>query len=321
MSEGNLFYQEFMSVIRRKVPHRATLANAITDLLDIDKDAVYRRLRGEVNFTFTEMALIARNMGISLDSIARIENKQSRPCQMNISRQVNPTAIDYEMFEGHVNLLKSIKDDPETLLHDAGNIFAHYLYQDYEYLTRFHLFRWNRASGFGDSRPFHEITIPERLRTLQIETCQYARHIKLSYFTFDSFIFQRLVTKIKFFAQIRLIKEEDVCLIKSDLMTFLHNLEKLAEKGKYEDTGNEVHLMISDISADSNYSCLKTRNIKLTLFRTFLLNAIVSFDEVVYHETIAWIHSLQKMSSLISFSGERLRTAFFDSQRKIIDTL
>ena len=310
-----------MSVIRKKISHRATLVNVITDLLDIDKDAVYRRLRGEVNFTFTEMAIISRNMGISLDSIAGIENKQSRPTKMNISRQVNPAEVDYEMFEGHVNLLKSIKDEPGTQINEAGNIFSHYLYQDYEYLTRFHLFRWNRASGFGDAKPFHEITIPERLRTLQIETCNYARHIKKTYFTFDSHIFQRLVTKIKLFTQIRLINEEDVCLIKNDLKMFLANLEKLAVKGKYEDTGNEVHLMITDTSADSNYSCLKTKNIKLTLFRTFLLNAIVSFDEVVFHETIAWIHSLQKMSSLISFSGERLRTAFFDSQRKIIDTL
>jgi len=321
MSESQFFYNGFMSAICNKIPHRATLANTITDLLAIDKDAVYRRLRGEVNFSFTEMAIIARSMGISLDNIAGIENLQSKPSKMNISRQVNPTETDYEMFEGHVNLLKSIQNEPDTKIMEAGNFLPHYLYQDYELLTRFHLFWWNQFSSFGDSRPFHEITIPERLRVLQVDTCKYARYIKTTFFTLDYLIIQRLVTNIKFFAQIRLIKEEDVLLLKNDLIKFLNNFEKLAVKGKYEDTGNVVHLLISDISIDLNYSCLKSKNIQLTLFRAFLLNATVSFDNDVFNEACTWILSLQKMSTLISFSGEKIRSAFFESQRKIINTL
>jgi len=321
MSESLYFYQGFMSAIQHRIPHRATLANTIADQLVMDKDAVYRRLRGEVKFSFTEMAIIARNMGISLDNIAGIENYQSKPSKMNMSKQVNPTEVDYEMFEGHVNLLKSIKDEPDTMILESGNIIPHYLYQDYEDLTRFLLFWWNLCSSFGDARPFHSITITERLRVLQKETCYYARHIKTTYFTWDNQIFQRLVTNIKFFAQIRLIKEEDVALIKNDLITFLNELEKLAVRGKYEDTGNLVHLMISDTFCDANYSCLKSKNIQLTLCRAFILNANVSFDKDVFNETIAWIHSMQRMSTLISFSGERFRTTFFDAQRKIIDTL
>ena len=122
MPETTLFYQEFLSAIRDKIPHKATLANTITDLLVIDKDAVYRRLRGEVSFTFSEMEIIAQSMGISLDSIAGIENLQIKPSRLNISRQVNPTAIDYEMFDRHISLLKSITDEPDTKLLEAGNI-------------------------------------------------------------------------------------------------------------------------------------------------------------------------------------------------------
>ena len=321
MTEDNLYYREFMSAIRNKIPHKATLANTITDLLGIDKDAVYRRMRGEVSFSFAEMAIIARRLGISLDNIAGIENLQSKPTKVNFSNQVAPTEVDYEMFDGHVDLLKSIQDEPGTQIIEAGNIFPHYLYQDYEYLTRFHIFRWNQASSFSDPRPFHEIMIPERLRILQKETCQYARHIKSTVYALDFLILQRLVTNIQYFARVRLVKEEDVALIKNDLINFLENLEKLAVRGKHEETGNEVSIFISDISFDASYSCLKCKNLKLTLFRTFILNAIVSFDEEVFDETCAWIHSLQRMSTLISVSGEKLRAMFFDEQRKIIQTL
>jgi len=321
MSENNYFYQGFLSAIQKKIPHKTTLVNTITDLLAIDKDAVYRRLRGEVNFSFPEMAIVARSMSISLDTIAGIENYQSKPSMMNISRQVNPTEVDYEMFEGHINLLKSIMDEPDTQIMEVGNIFSHYLYHDYEHITRFHLFRWNQASSFGNGCPFHEIIIPDRLRTLQLEACQYSRHVKSTLYILDQLIFNRLVTNIKYFAHVRLIKEKDVALLKSDLMVFVNDLEKLAIRGMHEQTGHEVSLFISDIAFDSNYSCLKAKNIQLTLFREFILNAVVSFDPEVFKETIAWINSLQRMSTLISVSGEKIRADFFDKQRTIIDAL
>ena len=297
------------------------LAKTITELIGIEKDAVYRRLRGDANFSFTEMALIARNMGISLDSIAGIENLQSKPSKMNISRQVNPTEVDYEMFEGHVNLLKSIKDEPATKILGAGNQLPHYLYQDYEYLTRYYRFLWNLSSSYGAACPYHEIVVPERLLTLQKENCLNARYISSTLYVFDSMIFQRLANNIRYFARINFIKAEDVLLIKNDLIAFLNNMEKLAVNGKHEETGNEVSIFISDTDCDTNYSCLKSKNIQMTLFFTFILNAIVSMDDEVFNETTTWIRSLQRTSTIISVSNEITRNAFFNAQRLIIDSL
>jgi len=322
MIEGNIYYQEFMSALHNRIPHKATLANTITDMLAIDKDAVYRRLRGEVNFSFTEMAIIAKGLGISLDNIARVENTQTKPATINISRQVNPTESDYEMFEGHVNLLKAIKDEAHTKILEAGNIFPHYLYHEFFNIARFYQFRWCQASSFGDSSlSYHEVSIPERFQALQKETCYYAKFIKSTQYVLDHLVFQRLVTNIKLFARVRLIRDEDVALMKGELIGLMNYLEKLAVKGRHEETGNEVSIYISDINFETNYSCLQSKNVKLTLLRTYILNAVVSFDDEVFKETSSWIRSLERMSTLISVSGEKIRSTFFETQRKIIDTL
>ena len=321
MTEGHHYYQGFMSAIQQRILHKTKLANMIAELLDIEKDAVYRRLRGEVNFSFAEMAIIAKNLGISLDKIAGIENMQSRPAQLNISNQLSPTPVDYEMFEGHVNLLKSIKDEPDTQIIEAANIFPHYLYQDYEYLARYHIFRWNHAIMRGDVLPFHEIILPEKILILQKETCQYARYIASTTYVWDNMLVRRLVTNIKYFAKVNLIKEEDVALIKNDLMMMMDNLEKIAIKGKHEETGKEVSIFISDVASDTSYSCLKTKDIHLTLIRAFILNSTVTFDVEIFNYACAWIRSMQRMSTLISVSGEKARTMYFDAQREIIDTL
>jgi len=321
MTKENLFYQEFMLLIRDKILHKATLANTIAELLDIEKDAVYRRLRGDVKFSFTEMAIIAKTLGISLDKIAGIENLQSRPAQMNISNQLTPTDADYEMFNGHVDLLKSLKNEPDTQIIEAANVFPHYLYQDYEYLTRYYMFRWNHVVMRGGILPYHEIIIPEKIRILQKETCEYARYISSTVYVLDNMILQRLVTNIHYFAKVNFIKEADVALIKNDLLLLMDYLEKIAIKGEFEETGKKVSIFISDVASDTNYSCLKTNDIHLTLIRAFLLNATVTFDVDVFNYTCAWIHAMQRASTLISVSGEKARTMYFDAQREIINTL
>jgi len=321
MTDGNLYYQEFLSILQDKISNRTTLVNTITDILAIDKDAVYRRLRGEVNFSFVEMAVIAKSMGISLDKIVGIETIQSKPSQINITRHVNPTEIDYEMFENFINILKSIKDEPNTKLMESANIIPNYLFYDYENITRFVLFNWNQASSYGKSLPFHKIIIPERLRVLQKACSEYARHIKSTVFVLDYMIFQRMVANIKYYTKVHLIPEDEALLIKTDLLNLLDNLENIAVNGKYEDTGNEVSLFASDITIATNYSLIESKNLRISLLRTYLLNASVALGDEVFNETRAWIRAVLRMSTLISVTGEKVRAEFFDTQRKIIDTL
>jgi len=321
MSENNIYYQGFMSALQNKIPNRASLANTITDILVKDKDAVYRRLRGEVNFSFAEMALIAKSIGISLDNIVGIETIQSKPSQINITRHVNPTEIDYEMFENFINMLKSIKDEPNTRLMESTNIIPNYFFYDYENLTRFVLFNWNQASHYGHSLPFPKIIIPERLRILQKACSKYARHIKSATFVLDYMLFQRLAANIKYYVKVRLVPEDEALLIKEDILKFLDKLEIIAVNGKYEDTGNEVSLFISDITLATNYNLIESKNLRVSFLRTYLVNASVAMDDDVFQETQSWIRAILRMSTLISVTGEKLRAAFFDEQRKIIDAI
>ena len=159
------------------------------------------------------------------------------------------------------------------------------------------------------------------MRDLQKKVCEYTRHLKTAQYVWDRMIFQRIVDNIRFFARLRLIKEEDVLVLKNELMELLNYIEKLAVRGKYEETGNEVFIYISDILLETSYSALKSQNLFLSQFKTFLLNANSSLDEEVYAMVSHWILALQKKATLISVSGEKMRAEFFDTQRNIINTL
>ena len=319
--DSNVYYQRFISSLQNKISHKATLVNTIADILAIDKDAVYRRLRGNVSFSFLEMSIIAKNIGVSLDKIAGIENLQSRPAQMDFIKHVNPTTVDYEMYEDHVNLLKTMMDDPGSKIMDASIIFPNYLYFNYEFLTRYHIFRWNNVGSFGNIMPFHEISIPERLRSLQKDICINARYISSTLYVLDHLIFQRIVSNIKYFEKLRLINEEDVSLIKNDLIELINTIDELSISGKHKETGKVVSIYVTDISSDANYCCLQSKDINVAFFRTFISNETVTFDIEVFNAAIAWINSLQRMSTLISVSGEKFRSEYIDKQREIILSL
>jgi hypothetical protein len=196
-----------------------------------------------------------------------------------------------------------------------------YFCYDYEVITRYAIFRWNLGSSFGDILPFHEIVIPERQRILQKECCKYARQIKSTQYVWDFMTFQRMVSGTQYCSKVNLIKDEDVVLIKNALLELVDDLELLAIKGKHTETGNEVSIYISDANLDTNFSLIKSQYQQLTLIKTFILNACIAMDEVVYKEAYAWLQAMRRMSTLISVSGEKVRASYFNAQRDLINTL
>ena len=52
----NYIVNELIAAMKERIPRGINLANYLTDALCMGKEAVYRRLRGEVAFTFDEIA-------------------------------------------------------------------------------------------------------------------------------------------------------------------------------------------------------------------------------------------------------------------------
>ena len=60
-----ILHDNLLKAIREKLPYEENLASVLGNLLCIGKEAIYRRLRGEVPFTLEEAALISRKLGVS----------------------------------------------------------------------------------------------------------------------------------------------------------------------------------------------------------------------------------------------------------------
>ena len=118
-----------------------------------------------------------------------------------------------------------------------------------------------------------------------------------------------------------LMERESVLVMKEELSAFLDNLEDLAAKGRYLDTGHKFELYVSNINIDSSYSYFSSNKGEITTYITFIVQFAASYNKDVTATVKRWILSLKRLSTLMSGAGERERILFFDEQRRILERL
>lgn len=309
-----------IEAMKEKLPLKGQLADMLMDTLYIGKEAVYRRLRGEVPFTLQESALISRKLGISLDKIIGLSFKSNAMFNINIVDYDDPFESYYNILEKYVSLINTMPDDPNSVMGTSANIIPQTLYLKHELLAKFRLFKWMYQNKYIDCKSFEELDIPSKLVNIQKDYVAMTRHIHSIDYIWDNMIFQHLINDIQYFASIHLISDETKEEIKKELFLLADELEELAINGKTAD-GNRVRIYVSNINFEATYSYVDTNNLQLSLIRIYSINSITTMDNEIFCTLKEWIQSLKKFSTLISESGEMQRIQFFKQQREIIDAL
>ena len=308
--------------MKEKIPEGANLANLLMDILYIGKEAVYRRLRGEVPFTFTEAAVISQKLGVSLDQLIGANFGGNALFGLNIVHYADPVETYYAMIDGYAKIFRELKREPESELATSSNIIPQTLYMTYDMLSRFRLFKWMYQHDKIDctNHCYDDLVLPEKLLQRQKELVDEAQQFESTCHIWDSMIFQYLVNDIKYFTKIHLLTEDNVFQLKTELLQSLDELEEIAMKGKFA-SGKDVHIYISNINFEATYSYAASKYRHVSMIRIYAINSITSRDTEVFGNLKEWIRSLRKFSTLISQSAEMQRIQFFKKQREIIAEL
>lgn len=321
MVNAEILNNNLQGAIRNKLPKGTNIANALADILFIGKEAVYRRLRGEVPFSLYESALIVKHFGISLDSIINTATSGNAIFELKDQRFYDLSEADYSMLEEYLGVLKFAQQEPYSEQVYTSNVFPQFPSHLYSLLTKYNSFRWMYLNyNLSMIKTFHEMDYPERLSKTSKEIIDETMNIKDTSYIWDSSIFQSIVKEIQYFHNIRLINKEDLADLRDELLELLDLLESIASKGKFE-TGNKVHIYISNINSEAVYSYLETPHIHLSMIGALAMNYVVSLEPKTLLKLKERIHSLKRVSTLISESGEIQRVQFFKTQRETVNTL
>lgn len=318
---SNSVHTRLLAAIHDRM-HSRNVAVRLSEILCIGKEAVYRRLRGEVSFTLDEVASIALDLGISIDDIVgSSDHPNNRSFQLKTTAFVSPSADDYFQMEEWIEIFSKIVQAPDLEMGDYSNRFDMALYYPYSYLSQFHHFKWQYEwRGNTGAKHFDEIHIPERQRQLQLEHIRCSKAVKRSYYIWDHMIFHYIINDILYFKDIRLISDDNIACIKQDLFNLIDYLESIAISGCYE-TGNSVQLYISNTNLDGHYSYYQCQFFSLSMIGAFTMNSLSSINVRTTNEIRQWILAQKRQATLISESGEIQRIKFFKKQREIISSI
>lgn len=313
--------QAFVKELEERIPKKSKLADFISETLFIEKESAYRRLRGDVQFSFHEVSLISKKLFISLDNLTGAIPLKSRPFYLKLVDFADPHEIDYEMAEEYSGVLHEIKDDPTTEMGVSAKTLPDFFHLRYSSLTSFYLFRWFYQYGNqANQKKLSEVKPTDRLSKIFEKMSKYYLHIRNVYYVLDKAILKNLIDDIKYFSNIGLINSEDLQKIKRELLLLIDYTEELARKGKNE-LGNKVEIYLSNIAFDTNFMYIDSQKYKLSIIRAFSLYDVTSLDGYTLEKAKVWVQSLRRTSTLISVSGEIERIKFFNEQRKYVNDL
>lgn len=310
-----------IEAMKDRVPAGMNLARVLMDLLYIGKEAVYRRLRGEVPFTLAEAATISGKLGISLDRLVGANSANNAIFDLNLIRKDDPMEAYHDMLDDFLKLVTAINGDSVSEISTAANMVPLVFTMKYDMLSKFRFAKWmyqNQKIGMSDK--FQDIVIPDKFYRKQKEYVEQVENIGHVCFILDNMLFISLVNDVKYFMSINIIGPEELHTLKEEMLAMLDSMCALANTGKFR-SGKDIQMYISNINFEATYSYMQARNFYISMLRVFSINSITSKDADVFRNLKDWINSLKKFSILITQSGEMHRIQFFNKQREIINSL
>jgi len=321
MEPNNMWYSTFIQKMHEKFPKKTQLTKALLELLSIEREAVYRRLRGEVAFTAHEVITLATTWNISLDELMGV-NIGKIPFQMRKINYIDPTDDEVNFLRFVIQSISLLKYFPSTEFMDVCNKIPRQLIAGHDYLNRFYLFKWAYQYGnTEESLPFSDIIISDEKMKITREYYQAIKDIPNTNFVLDFNLFRYLITDINYFYSIYLITDEEKELIKKDIHNLLDYLQEVAKRGHYPESNNKVNLYISQLKIPTWYSYTFTPEVNICYVHVFEKYEIFSFHSEMVANFMSWMQHKKRTSIQISEVDEKSRIDFFTKQRQLVDSL
>ncbi|MDR1336319.1 MAG: hypothetical protein LBK22_05780 [Tannerella sp.] len=308
-------HDKFIEVAKEKISDKTNFASVLADLLSIKKEAIYRRLRGEVFFTFSEMVIVSRKLDISLDYVAGMASPyRSLLFYLHVENYARMEEVDYRMTAEYIAAIHRAGSLPYSEFGYATTIIPlHFslLHEPFYYL---YILKWFYQTGSYGTRLFSEISFNARQKKLNEQFLKEVMSIKYTYYIWDELFLTYMLNDINYFYSIHLMSNADMLLMKKEIEHFLTRLEQLAIQGAYRN-GNKVDIYVSNLNFETTYYYLSSDTENISMISTFSVGAATSVEKSACKQMKTWIQALKRTSTLISCSAEKERISFFEKQR------
>lgn len=318
IAEMSMHYQQlFMQKIKALVPQQFALADTLADLLDISKDAAYRRIRCETSISLDEVLLICEHFKITFESLSNpnavtFNFKQLKPDIDSFKEYLNGMHKDLKRIQSFENaeIIYAAEDIP---------VFHHF---NYPLLASFKIYYWMRSimhvADFEGTK-FNPNLIGDDVLALGKQINEvYAQIPSIEIWT-DSTLSSTL-DQIAYYWDAGLFEDETMALnICDEFITELKGIQRWCELGHKQ--GKSFKFFHNDIMIGNNCILIKAGDSKFCYLSHHSFNFMQTTDLNFSQETALWLEHMMQRTILLSGVSEKQRNIFFSGMIKRINQL
>ena len=310
--------------ILSKYSKKAEAVDAISAHLNLSKDGIYRRIRGETVLTPDELASLAKHYQISLDELVYGQTNQ-------ILFSYTPFTTKLRSFQDWLELtyqnLERVYQIPEVHIFYASQEIPIHLYFQFPKLLHFRAYLLSLTSNLDFGRS-HDL--PFNFSILRTETLALASKFSKLYITVPSTelwnlgIFDNTLNAIEYLLTIDKYEEPQFAIqLCEELFGLIEHTKRIAASGKKQllnsdgtAPGASFELYYNEL-ADTNNSIFVTSPLGNRLFTTYSNpNFLSTNNQKLCDYTQNWFKVLMEKSTSISQHSSVNRDWFFKQLEK-----
>jgi hypothetical protein len=316
--------EQLMEQIADRFNKRSEAVDAVSDLLGVGKDAVYRRFRGDTLLTPDDIVLLTRHFQVSLDALIFGDTDSVFFSFNAFSQKVTSIESYLENIQG---LLHQLFQVPQVKIYYASSEIPFFYYSFFPQLIGFKLYVFGRTLWDLDylkERPFHlDLLSPHALELTDKVLQAYIQFPTAELWSYN--IFDNTLNQIEYHLNSgQFANPEDALILCDQCKDLAQHMRKMAEHGKKfkigadPESGYPFELYHNEMIYTNNTIYVKAPHHRM-LFSTFgSPNFLQTTDGRICDFIEDWFRKIRMKSNAISEQDEKSRNVFFNGlQRRI----
>ncbi len=309
-----MIQQAFLEEIRKVLPEKASLNDAIALVLDISYDAAHRRTSLKSKFSLEESVLLSKHFNISLDSLYGMTENEFVSVEKT-KKIINEEGLKNYFETSYASLVPLLDKKEAMIYYSAKDIPIFYTLFD-DRLSHFKMYVWlklldkkYRDRSFENFQP--KLSTKQSAKKLG-ELYQDLSTIEI----WDTTTINSTLKQIHFYYKAGQLTSEtatELCIMLKELLNSI-SIKVISRKHQFRLYYNELLLM--------NNNVLITLKDKQSLFVPFsMLSYYSTSDQRTCSQAMEYFDKQLKHSKLLNTSGEKEQNSFYNKMIGKVNTL
>ncbi|MDR1403577.1 MAG: hypothetical protein LBJ60_07760 [Tannerellaceae bacterium] len=312
-----------ISEILKNIPRNINPVNYLSDILCISNKSVYRRIKGEIPFTITEVLKLSDKLNFSIDQILDHGDMHRASFILQSDNSNSPEESFYRMLSYYHKLMlasnKATYVESFVTLNHIPVLFTVF----FERLFKFSYYQWMHHSHTNSIKyHFKDAIMPPRILSLQKEIIASAVYTGNITYILDSNMYLSTLKEISYYYNCKLITDKELESIKKDLNKLVDWFETILSTGVIDKERSRMDIYLSSLNLKVSSAYNACDDTVTSHFFIYTIDPIYTINSLHFARVHKkWFNTIKKYSVLITRSNEMLRAAFLEKQRMYIENI